>query len=80
MATKAKAKANAVARKSASNASSEELVALRKEVETAETRKTRAVNRATKALRAENEELEAHLTHAVKEIGQLRFVLDRVTS
>ncbi|HAC80989.1 MAG: hypothetical protein P8K76_06460 [Candidatus Binatia bacterium] len=80
MATAAKRKAGGEAGKPARGSSSDELALLRKEVEGAEAKKTRAINRATKALRVENEELEAHLTHAVKEIGHLRFVLEKVVS
>ena len=78
MATAAKGKASGS--KAAQRSSSSELVLLRKEVDVAEAKKTRAINRATKALRVENEELEAHLTHAVKEIGHLRFVMEKVVS
>ncbi len=80
MATATKSKASGSARNPPRSSSSNELDQLRKEVENAEAKKTRAINRATKALRVENEELEAHLTHAVKEIGQLRFVLEKVVS
>ena len=80
MATATKSKASGNARKPPRSSSSNELDQLRKEVENAEAKKTRAINRATKALRVENEELEAHLTHAVKEIGHLRFVLEKVVS
>lgn len=56
-----------------------ELDQARRKLESAETRKTRAVARATAELRKENEMLEAQLTRLVQEIGQLRFVVDRVT-
>lgn len=80
MTTGVKGKAGGGSGKEALRTPSSELAALRKEVEGAESKKTRAINRATKALRVENEELEAHLTHAVKEIGHLRFVLEKVVS
>lgn len=49
------------------------------ELEKAEARKARAVARGTATLRRENEMLEAQLTRLVQEIGQLRFVADRVS-
>jgi len=55
------------------------LAAARRKLESAEARKARAVNRATAELRSENDMLEAQLTRVVQEIGQLRFVVDRVT-
>ena len=64
----------------ARSAPAADVEALRADLEAAEQKKERAVKRATKALREENEELEAHLTHAVREIGQLRFVVDQVAS
>ena len=51
---------------------------MRKQLAAADATQERAIASATNALREENEELEAHLTHAVQEIGQLRFVIDRV--
>ena len=80
MGTAAKGKTSGSSRKAPRSSPATELAQLRKEAETAEARKTRAINRATRALRVENEELEAHLTHAVKEIGHLRFVLEKVVS
>ncbi len=44
----------------------------------ADSRKTRAVTRATAELRRENEMLEAHLTRLVQEIGQMKTIVDRV--
>lgn len=55
-----------------------DLAQARRKLESADTRKERAVNRATASLRKENEMLEAQLTRLVQEIGQLRFVVDRV--
>lgn len=55
-----------------------ELAEARKKLETAEATKTRAISRSTARLRKENEALEAQLTRLVQEIGQLRFVVDRV--
>jgi len=55
-----------------------ELTEARKKLESAEATKTRAISRSTARLRKENEALEAQLTRLVQEIGQLRFVVDRV--
>ncbi|MEO2167128.1 MAG: hypothetical protein ABGY42_03230 [bacterium] len=77
MAARTKGKSKGDAGKASPGGS--ELAALRKEIASADAKKERAVTRATKALREENEELEAHLTNAVQEIGQLRFAIDRVT-
>lgn len=75
MAGRAKAKEAA-----ARGAAAADVASLRAELDAAEQKKERAIKRATKALREENEELEAHLTHAVREIGQLRFVVDQVST
>lgn len=56
----------------------QELESLRKKLERAEANKARAVTRETSRLRKENEMLEAQLTRLVQEMGQLRFVVDRV--
>ena len=55
-----------------------ELEETRKKLEAADATKSRAVSRGTAKLRKENEMLEAQLTRLVKEIGQMRFVVDRV--
>lgn len=55
-----------------------ELGEVRKKLEAADAAKSRAVSRGTAKLRKENEMLEAQLTRLVQEIGQLRFVVDRV--
>ncbi len=73
------------ARKSPSGPSPTDAAALQKELNRArrelvdaEERKVRAVARETARLRKENEMLEAQLTRMVQEIGELRFVVDRV--
>ncbi len=55
-----------------------ELADARRRLDEAEATKTRAISRGTARLRKENEMLEVQLTQLVKEIGQLRFVVDRV--
>ena len=56
----------------------ESLQKAQEELEKATERKNRAVARGTASLRKDNEMLEAQLTRLVQEIGQLRFVADRV--
>ena len=79
MAATRRARGNAGAAPSTDVAALEkELAEARKKLEGADARKERAIARATSALRKENEMLEAQLTRLVREIGQLRFVVDRV--
>ncbi len=54
------------------------LADVRRKLDSAEATKSRAISRSTARLRKENDMLEAQLTRLVQEIGQLRFVVDRV--
>ncbi|MDG2307029.1 MAG: hypothetical protein P8R42_20750 [Candidatus Binatia bacterium] len=59
-------------------ASQKALAEVRGKLETAQEAKISAVSQSTESLREENEALEERLTEMVQEIGQLRFVVDRV--
>ena len=55
-----------------------ELLRARRQLAEAEAKAERAVERETARLVEENEVLESHLSRLVKEIGEMRFVVDRV--
>ena len=71
-------KATTASMPSSVEALKKEVADLRRKLDRGEENKSRAVARETARLRRENEMLEAQLTRMVQEIGQMRFVVDRV--